>query len=115
MSAIKNSYLRFLNCIDALEAKGRTTKFDAIEEALLNAVMLAFSQDREILVGDLLVLSNIGSQATLHGRVKNLVTAGYLRLAVDSVDGRKKKVAPTKLAIKHYEKLSKILAQAVSS
>ena len=112
MNTLKNSYIRFLNCIEVLELKAGAKKLDALEEQLLNSIMLAYAQGREILVGDLLVMSNLGSQATLHGRIKSLRTAGYIRLVTDNVDGRKKKVVPTKMAIKHYEDLSKLLTKA---
>jgi len=113
MSKINHSsYIRFLNTVNAMDATRAGKKLDAIEEQLLDKIMLSFSQDTEVLVGDLLILSQIGSQATLHGRVKNLATKGYIKLAVDSVDNRKKKVIPTKLTLKHYEKLSKLLERA---
>jgi len=113
MSKINHSsYIRFLNTVNAMDTTRSGKKLDAIEEQLLDKIMLSFSQDTEVLVGDLLILSQIGSQATLHGRVKNLATKGYIKLAVDSVDNRKKKVIPTKLTLKHYEKLSKLLERA---
>ena len=113
MVTIKNSYIRFLNCVNALEVKAGEVKIDSMEEQLLNAVMMGYSNGQVILVGDLLVLGNIGSQATLHGRLKNLVSAGYVKLVVDSVDSRKKRVLPTKLAIRYYEKLSQLVTKAV--
>ena len=110
---MENSYIRFLNLSNSLVANSSSTKLDATEERLLNVVMIAHSQGSETLVGDLLVLSHIGSQATLHGRVQNLAAAGYVKLVVDLDDGRKKKVIPTKQALKHYDNLSKLLAKAV--
>ena len=110
-----SSYMRFLNCLNTLDAKSVEKKLDFIEVSLLDQVMLGFTQEREILVGDLLTLSHIGSQATLHGRLKNLDKRGYIKLVVDGLDQRKKKVIPTKLAIKHYEKLSTLLELAASS
>ena len=113
MGSMENSYIRFLNLSESLVANSGSTKLDATEEQLLRAVMIAHSQGSETLVGDLLVLSHIGSQATLHGRVHNLIAAGHLKLVVDLDDGRKKKVIPTKQALKHYDNLSKLLAKAV--
>jgi len=113
MSHIKfSSYIRFLNFTKVLENK---SGLDAIEKQLLDVVMLADLNKREVLVGDLLLLSNIGSQATLHGRIKCLNEAGYVRLVSDAVDGRKKRVIPTKQALKYYDNLSKFLAKAVSA
>ena len=76
MGSMANSYIRFLNLSDSLVANSGSTKLDATEEQLLRVVMIAHSQGSETLVGDLLVLSHIGSQATLHGRVHNLIAAG---------------------------------------
>ena len=110
-----SSYITFLNLVNAVDDLGIGKMLDAIEERLLDQVILAFSQDHEILVGDLLVLSHIGSQATLHGRVKNLVASGYIKPMTDASDGRRTILVPTKQALKHYDKLSKLLAQAVAT
>ena len=66
-------------------------------------------------MGDLISLSEIGSQATLHGRIKNLVSMGYVKLNEDRSDGRKKFVIPTVKAVKHYEYLSACLEKALKS
>jgi hypothetical protein len=115
MNAEKNSsYIRFLQYIDALESKSTENKLDAIEKSLLDQVMKAYSAGVNILVGDLLVFGHIGSQATLHGRVKSLIANGYIKSISDAVDGRKKNITPTKLALKHYENLSKLFDKAVA-
>ncbi|BEI36715.1 hypothetical protein PHIN7_04390 [Polynucleobacter sp. HIN7] len=81
-------------------------KLDSIEEQLLNRAMLAWDRQQTILVGDLLAAHELGSQATLHGRIKNLQAMGYIKLSIDKADARKKHILPTKLAFSHYEKLS---------
>jgi hypothetical protein len=111
----QSSYIRFLNYFDALVDRADIKNLDSIESALLNEVMQRTSLGQEVLVGDLLRLSSIGSQATLHGRVKGLVASGYLKQLTDSIDGRRKKLIPTKLTLNRYERLSKILAKAVNT
>jgi len=101
-----NAYIRFLNLIDALDRMNPGRKLDATEEQLLNRFTLAGAKGAKLLVGDLISLSELGSQATLHGRIKNLVVMGYIKLVEDKKDGRKKFVMPTAKAIKHYEQLS---------
>jgi hypothetical protein len=109
----KNSaYIRFLNLIDVLDRINPGKKLDSIEEGLLNKIVLSAHQDQIILVGDLISLIDLGSQATLHGRLKNLRAMGYIEMTVDE-DGRKKHVVPTKLAMKRYQELSKCLEKAV--
>lgn len=113
ISKSKNpAYIRFLNLIDVLDRINPGKKLDSTEESLLNKIVLSAHQDQIILVGDLISLDDLGSQATLHGRLKNLRAMGYIEMAVDE-DGRKKHVVPTKLAMKRYEELSKCLEKAV--
>lgn len=114
MKAIKPSaYIRFLNAIDSLDRINPIKKLDSTEEQLLNKITLAATQGHNLLVGDLISLSELGSQATLHGRIKNLVVMGYVKLNEDKSDGRKKSVTPTAKALKHYENLSVCLEKAL--
>jgi inorganic pyrophosphatase len=108
-----SAYLRFLNLIDALDRINPGKKLDAIEKSLLDRIVSAAHAKQAILVGDLISLSELGSQATLHGRLKNLTAMGYIKMASND-DGRKK-VLPTKLALKRYEDISKCLEKALKS
>lgn len=115
MSTIKSScYIRFLNLIDVLDRINPGKKLDSIEESLLDKIILSFHAKQSLLVGDLISLSELGSQATLHGRLKNLSAMGYIKMAANE-DGRKKEVVPTKVAIKRYEEISKCLEKAVKA
>ena len=115
MSTNKPSpYLRFLNLLDAIDRINPGKKLDSIEESLLNKIVLASVAKQSILVGDLISLSDLGSQATLHGRVKNLNAMGYIKMAANE-DGRKKQVLPTKIALKRYEDISKCLEKAAKA
>ena len=106
------AYIRFLNLIDVLDRINPGMKLDATEESLLNKIVLSAHQGQVVLVGDLISLAELGSQATLHGRLKNLRAMGFIDMAAEE-DGRKKHVVPTKLAMKRYEELSKCLEKAV--
>ena len=103
---MSNLYIRFLNTLDALGRANPGRTLDATEIQLLEYILLATAQGQTLLVGDLIHLSHFGSQATLHGRIKNLVVLGYVKLVTDKVDGRKKSVVPTKLAHKYVQFLS---------
>ncbi len=109
-----SSYLRFLNLLDAINRINPGKKLDSTEESLLNKIVLASVAKQSILVGDLISLSDLGSQATLHGRLKNLSAMGYIKMAANE-DGRKKQVLPTKIALKRYEEISKCLEKAVKA
>ena len=115
MAATKSpSYIRFLNLIDALDRINPGKKLDCIEESLLDKIINSAHLKESLLVGDLISLSEFGSQATLHGRLKNLSAMGYIKMA-SNTDGRKKEVLPTKLAIKRYEEISKCLEKDAKS
>ena len=108
------SYIRFLNLLDALDRINPGKKLDAIEESLLDKIVNCAHLKESVLVGDLISLAELGSQATLHGRLKNLSAMGYIKMA-SNTDGRKKEVLPTKLAIKRYDEISKCLEKAATS
>lgn len=116
MEPIKPSaYIRFLNQLDSLDRINLGKKLDLTEEQLLNHIAIKTSQGKELLVGDLISLSEIGSQATLHGRIKSLIAMGFVRLNEDRSDGRRRFVIPTEKALKHYEQLSICLEKALKS
>ncbi len=102
----------FLNLIDALDRMNPGHALDCLEIQLLEYIMQATLEQRILLVGDLISLQQYGSQATLHGRLKNLVTLGYVKLLADKTDARKKSVIPTKLAIKYVQFMSDCLDKA---
>jgi DNA-binding MarR family transcriptional regulator len=115
MSTIKSpSYIRFLNLMDVLDRINPGKRLDSVEESLLDKIVLSFHEKQSILVGDLISMAKLGSQATLHGRLKNLSAMGYVKMAANE-DGRKKEVIPTKSAIKRYEEISKCLEKAVKA
>jgi hypothetical protein len=107
-------YLKFLNLIDSIDRMNPGKKLDFIEENLLDRIVACAEDKQPILVGELISLSELGSQATLHGRLKNLSTLGYIKMAAN-LDGRKKEVLPTKIAIKRYEEISKCLEKALKA
>lgn len=107
-------YIKFLNLIDAIDRINPGKKLDCIEENLLDKIVACAHEKQAVLVGDLISIADLGSQATLHGRLKNLSTMGYIKM-VANADGRKKEVLPTKMALKRYEEISKCLEKAVKA
>ena len=115
MSSTKPSpYIKFLNLLDTLDRINPGKKLDCIEESLLDKIVSCAHVKQAILVGDLISMADLGSQATLHGRLKNLSAMGYIKMAANA-DGRKKEVLPTKIALKRYEEISKCLEKAAKT
>ncbi len=114
MKAIRpTAYARFLNALDSMDHISPSKKLDGIEEQLLNHIYLASVNGEKLLVGDIILLNQFGSQATLHGRLKNLVGKGFIQLHSDRADGRRKSVQITNKAEKHYQQLSECLSKAI--
>ena len=109
----QSSYLRFLNLIDALGHIKSGDQLDSLETILLNHIGVRKSNGQELLVNDLIFLIDYGSPATLHKRIKSLVSKRYIDLIVDAQDGRKKSVVLTQKAIKHFDQLSGLLEKVV--
>ena len=114
MKAIKpTAYARFLNLMDSLDHISPSKKLDATEEQILNYTYLASVKGDRLLVGDVILLAQFGSQATLNGRLKSLAGKGYIQLLGDKGDGRRKIVHITAKAEKHYQQLSDCLSKAI--
>lgn len=99
--------------MESLDHVSPSKKLDAIEEQILNYTYLASVNGKKLLVGDIILLVQFGSQATLHGRLKSLVGKGYIQLLGDKGDGRRKLVQITAKAEKHYQQLSDYLTKAL--
>lgn len=108
-----NAYIRFLNLIDALDRINPGRSLDNIEIQMLEHIIQQQARNHKLLVGDMIAMSHLGSQATLHGRLKNLVAMGYIKLVEDKNDARRKSVIPTKLAIKYVQFMSDCLEKAL--
>jgi DNA-binding MarR family transcriptional regulator len=109
-----SSYIRFLACLNHLDRVGSKKSLDSIEKQLLNRITLAALKDDSLLVGDLIGLRELGATATIHGRVKNLVAMGYIKLTVDKADERRKLATPTAKGMQYYDELAARLKKALA-
>ena len=107
-----SAYLNFLGIVEDSKQSNPAASLGSIELQLLEHILLAHNKSHSLLVGDLISLSQIGSQATLHGRIKSLVSLGYLKLVQDQNDARKKLVVPTRLSDKYLDFMSECLVKA---
>jgi DNA-binding MarR family transcriptional regulator len=112
---MKNRYLNFLNMIDSLSRHNPGRVLDGLELALLEYVLRKSDQGKTLLVGDLLSLKKLGSQATLHGRVKKLSSLGYIKLISDHKDGRKKTVFPAETGWKYIRFMENCLINSMKN
>ena len=107
-----NSYLRFLRLADTL-TKSNEKPLDSLSKEILEYISKNVILNKtNFVVGDILTLSNLGSQATLHKRLHSLVDDGYLKLK-PTADGRVKQLELTKKAHRYFADLSEALEKAI--
>jgi len=105
-------YLKFIEASNALKKHAQFPELDSIEVELLNTIAIRWKENKPLLVNEAISLERIGSRATLHARIKNLRTKGYVDFHQD-IDGRKKILKPTMLAMGYFSQLSNLLTQSV--
>lgn len=89
-------------------------KIDPLEELILYKILIAEYEDEFLCFSDLLKSEGMGSQATIHGRIKRLVNLGYVNLIVCDADNRKKIIEPTQKAIDFDQQRSIFLLMAAN-
>jgi len=102
-------YLRFLNLLSEINKKYDLT---SREISLLNVVYLSSPNNQRLRVKDLLCLNEIGSQATIHGALKHLISKNLLRTVVSKDDQRNKFVELTSQAQSRYTQIERALAKS---
>ena len=105
-------YLRFLQLAEAIRGLPSLPPLDPLEERILSWVARAAQQKERLSVRDMMAREEFGAPATIHGRLKSMREKGWITLA-DTEDARRKQVALTKDAVKHFERLSKCMVQAM--
>ena len=97
------AYIKYLREEDAInELYG----LDSTQIKVLNAVIFAVHEKRDGRVGDLLLLKQIASPATIHAALKKLLARGLITLR-KAPDSRAKYVELTELGLKRYNDLAK--------
>ena len=100
---------KYFKYLAILEKSNRQLDLNNTDVLILNTVAKANDARSILYVKDLLLLKEVASQATIHGRLKHLVDSKLITLKSNKADGRLKEVVLTKLARKRYEILSKAI------
>ena len=109
--ASSDVYLRFLQLAEAIRGLPSLPPLDPLEERILSWVARAAQREERLSVRDMMAREEFGAPATIHGRLKSMREKGWITLA-DTEDARRKQVALTREAMKHFERLSKCMVQA---
>ena len=85
---------------------------DYKEVMVLEAVLVAYVEKVSFSVLDLILLSEIASQATLHSVMKGLVAKKLIKTELSKEDARRKYVLPTKIAFDWLQDSSDLLCSS---
>jgi DNA-binding MarR family transcriptional regulator len=107
-------YLRFLQLSEAIRGLPSLPALDPLEERILGWVARAGQQGDRLSVRDMMACDELGSPATIHGRLKSMRTKGWIALA-DTEDARRKQVELTSAALEHFARLSRCMVEAARS
>ena len=110
-NASADVYLRFLQLAEAIRGLPSLPPLDPLEERILSWVARAAQQHERLSVRDMMAREEFGAPATIHGRLKSMREKGWITLA-DTEDARRKQVALTRDAVKHFERLARCMVKA---
>ena len=105
-------YFQYIESLSTLKHSNQYQTLDSMELELLNEIAITWKHGKPLLVNEAISLNEIGSRATLHARIKNLRKKGYVDFHTD-IDGRKKIIKPTTIAINYFSSIANLLATAV--
>ena len=108
-----NHYVQFLNLLKAIEAKDICPDIDATCKQLLNEIALGMADGNRLTVSDVMSLKNIGSPATLHRKLNQLITVNLVEAAFEGSNRRTKYMKLTSQGVAYFRRLSQAMQTAV--
>jgi len=105
-------YFQYIESLSSLKHSNQFQALDSMELELLNEIAITWKHGKPLLVNEAISLNEIGSRATLHARIKNLRKKGYVDFHTD-IDGRKKIIKPTIMAMSYFSSIANLLSTAV--
>lgn len=112
MSRPADIYLRFLRLAESIKGLPTLQALDPLEERILGLIATTNDAKERLSVRDMIAQSEFGSPTMLHRRLKSMRAKGWITLS-DTEDARRKQLALTPAALKHFDSLSHCLLQAV--
>ncbi len=87
---------------------------DSVQIEILMAVGLSRQNDQKLTVSNILEMTDLASPATLHGRLKELRTRGFIKI-ISGQDNRFKFLQPSELANEYFNALERCVRKAVQT
>ncbi|WP_418315673.1 winged helix DNA-binding protein [Piscinibacter sakaiensis] len=106
------SYLRFLNLVQAIRGLPSVPVLDPVEERLLNALAALWANGEPVTVLQAMNCEPDTSPSTVHRRLKSLRKLGLITYVEKADDQRSKYVELTPRAKQYYAALSRCMEKA---
>ena len=111
-SPLTLAYLRFLQLAKVVQALPDGQEMDANEQALLEAVVLRWYENKPMTVREAISLAELGSPATLHKRITRLREKDMLSTLNLEGDRRAKFLIPTQRTLDYFNNLGQSMQMA---
>jgi DNA-binding MarR family transcriptional regulator len=105
-------YFRFLQLTETVRGLPALPLLEPLESRILEFIAYARQNKERLSVKDLMGKRELGSPAMLHGRLKSMREKGWIMLE-DTEDARRKQLVLRKAALTHFDKLSRLMVQAI--
>ena len=105
-------YLRFIQLSEVVRDLSTLSPLEPLEERILMIIANARQTQERLSVKDLMSMSELGSPAMLHGRLKSMRGKGWIFLA-ETEDARRKQLELTRDALTHFDKVARCMLKAV--
>ena len=110
---MKNTYLRFLSLVHALDS-APVSALDETAKHLLQLIVLRHAQDNTLTVTEAMALSTVASPATIHRKLDALREAGLVAQTFEGGNRRTKYLIPTQATDAYFDKLGQVMSEAAS-
>ena len=108
-------YLRFLNLLKGLDEPIFEDKNNGCLQLLQSICVQAFISKNLFTVNEVIAWKELGSQASLHKRLHDLIELDLISLDAHKTDGRIKIVTPTAKAKKIFKQLDKMMSNTMAA
>lgn len=105
-------YLRFIHLAEVVRDLPGLHPLEPLEERILMIIANAHYTRQRLSVKDLMGMSELGSPAMLHGRLKSMREKGWIFLA-ETEDARRKQLELTKDTLSYFDKIARCMLKAV--
>jgi hypothetical protein len=111
-SSLSETYIKFVNLVQAVRQKDRLFTLDPVDERLLSSFASVWGTGRHLTASEAALIVQDVAPRTVQRRVAALIDKGMLRVENDANDSRIKYVFATDKTNKYFEELGKCLEQA---